>query len=245
MRGPSLNLKSQIIERVAGCPPGYVWTPVDFLDVGPRDAVDKALQRLVTAGQLRRVDRGIYDQPRHNALTGKWAAPDYRSVIKAVSRRDQVRVLIDGITAANDLGLTDAVPAQVVVHTEGRLRPIKLGNLTIEFQVTAASKLYWAGRPGMRVVQALHWLRDSLPQNRDAVAARLLRLLLTHDADGKLRDDLQQGLHTLPAWMHDFLRELLRQVASNADLPESDPAGISAQPSAAVTPAAMHRGAVR
>lgn len=245
MRGPSLNLKSQIIDRVAGCQPGYVWTPVDFLDVGPRDAVDKALQRLVAAGQLRRVDRGIYDQPRHNALTGKSAAPDYRSVINAVSRRDQVRVLIDGITAANDLGLTDAVPAQVVVHTDARLRPIKLGNLTIQFQVTAASKLYWAGRPGIRVVQALHWLRDSLPQNRDAVAARLLRLLLTNDPDGKLRDDLQQGLHTLPAWMQDFLRGLLRQADSNAGLPESDPAGISAQPSAAVTPAVMHHGAVR
>ncbi len=245
MRGPNLNLKSQIVDRIAGRQPGYVWTPVDFLDVGPRDAVDKALQRLVVAGQLRRVDRGIYDKPRHNALTGKSAAPDYRSVINAVSRRDQVRILIDGITAANDMGLTDAVPGQVVVHTDGRLRPIKLGNLTIEFQVTAASKLYWAGRPGMRVVQALHWLRDSLPQNRDVIAARLLRLLQTNDPDGKLRDDLQQGLHTLPAWMQDFLRGLLRQAGSNADLIESDPAGTSDQPSAAATPAAVHHGAVR
>ena len=245
MRGPNLNLKSQIIDRVAGCQPGYVWTPVDFLDFGPRDAVDKALQRLVATGQLRRVDRGLYDQPRHNALTGKPAAPDYRSVIDAVSRRDQVRVLIDGITAANDMGLTDAVPAQVVVHTDGRLRPIKLGNLTIQFQVTAASKLYWAGRPGMRVVQALHWLRDSLPQNRDAVAARLLRLLLTNDPDGKLRDDLQQGLHTLPAWMQDFLRDLLRQADSNADLIESDAPRASALSSAAATPAAIYHGAVR
>lgn len=211
MRGPSLNLKSQIIERVAGRQPGFVWTPVDFLDIGSRDAVDKALQRLVTAGQLRRVDRGLYDQPRQNALTGKTAAPDYRSVIDAVSRRDQVRVLVDGITAANALGLTDAVPAQVVIHTDGRLRPIRLGNLTIQFQVTAASKLYWAGRPGMHIIQALHWLRDSLSQNQDAVAARLKRLII-NIPDGKLRDDLRQGLHTLPAWMQDFLRDVLKTV---------------------------------
>ena len=210
MRGPSLNLKSQISHRVAGHQPGFVWTPVDFLDVGPRDAIDKALQRLVASGDLRRVDRGLYDQPRHNALTGKTAAPDYRSVIDAVSRRDQVRVLVDGMTAANALGLTDAVPAQVVVHTDGRLRPIQLGNLTIQFRLTAASKLYWAGHPAMQVVQALHWLRDTLSEQRDAVIARLTRLLAS-DTSGVLRDDLQQGLPTLPAWMQDLLREILRE----------------------------------
>jgi hypothetical protein len=210
MRGPSLNLKSQISDRVAGRQPGYVWTPVDFLDLGPRDAVDKALQRLVAAGQLRRVDRGLYDLPRHNALTGKTAAPDYRSVIDAVSRRDQVRVLVDGMTAANALGLTDAVPAQVVVHTDGRLRPIQLANLTIHFRFTAASKLYWAGRPAMQVIQALHWLRDTLSDQRDAIITRLKRLLAS-DVTDALRDDIQRGLHTLPAWMQDLLREILKE----------------------------------
>lgn len=212
MRGPSLNLKSLIMKRIAGRQSSYVWTPADFLDLGPRDAVDKALQRLVASGDLRRIDRGLYDQPRHNTLTNKIGAPDYRSVIDAVSRRDQVRVLVDGMTAANDLGLTNAVPAQVVVHTDGRLRPIQLGNLIIRFQVTAASKLYWAGKSGMRIVQALHWLRDGLSQNRDVVTKRLLRLLQSKDPDGAIRHDLQQGLHTLPAWMQDFIRPLLREV---------------------------------
>lgn len=36
-----------------------------------------------------------------------------------------------------------------------RLRAITLGNLTIDFKRTAPSKLYWAGRPAMRIVQAL------------------------------------------------------------------------------------------
>jgi len=206
MRGPNLNLKSQISHRLAGRQPGYVCTPIDFLDLAPRDAIDKALQRLVATGDLRRVDRGLYDQPRHNTLTGKATAPDYRSVIDAVSRRDQVRVLVDGMTAANALGLTDAVPAQVVVHTDGRLRPIQLGNLTIHFCVTAASKLYWAGHPAMQIVQALHWLRDTLSEQRYAVIARLRRLL-DRDKSGVLRDDLRQGLPTLPAWMQDLLRE--------------------------------------
>ena len=71
MRGPSLNLKSQIIDRVAGCQPGYVWTPVDFLDFGPRDAVDKALQRLVAAGQLRRRAE-LHSRPKNRMDKSGW-----------------------------------------------------------------------------------------------------------------------------------------------------------------------------
>ena len=96
------------------------------------------------------------------------------------------------------------------MHTDGRLRPIQLDNLTIQFRLTAASKLYWAGRPAMQVVQALHWLRDTLSEQRDAVIIRLKRLLAS-DASGVLRDDLRQGLPTLPAWMQDMLREILRE----------------------------------
>ena len=59
------------------------------------------------------------------------------AIIEAVARRDQIRLLVDGITAANQLGLTDAVPARVIVHTDARIRPIRLGKLTINFKLTA------------------------------------------------------------------------------------------------------------
>lgn len=75
---------------------------------------------------------------------------------------DLHREVCYGMTAASDLRLTTAVPGRVVVHTNARRRTICLGNLEIEFKLTAPSRLYWAGRPAMRVVQALHWLKDLL-----------------------------------------------------------------------------------
>lgn len=48
-----------------------------------------------------------------NAITGRTAVPDYRAVIQAVPRRDNARVFIDGMTAANDLGLATAVPTHI------------------------------------------------------------------------------------------------------------------------------------
>ncbi|WP_283258559.1 DUF6088 family protein [Pseudomonas sp. GX19020] len=210
-------LKSAVLARIGAGASSTVWTPRDFLDLGARDAVDKTLQRLTTAGTLRRIDRGLYDRPSFNKLTQKANPPDPRSVIDAISRRDQIRVLVDGMTAANDLGFTNAVPAKVVVHADTRLKPISLGRLQIVFKPTAASKLHWAGRPAMRVVQALHWLRDTLGKgDGDELLARRLGMILHDPKDGPaLRQDLSAGLASLPAWMQNLLRPMLKEQAAS------------------------------
>ncbi len=211
MRGPNLDLKTAIIDRMAAQSPSGVWTPVDFLDLGSREAVDQALHRLAASKDIRRIARGLYDLPGTNKLTGKPTVANHRAVIDAIGRRDQARMVVDGITAANDLGLTDAVPARVVVFADARLRPIKLGNLTIEFKHAAPSRLYWAGRPAMRVVQALYWLRDLLAANRDRtmLLKRLTAILNDPEHGAAIRDDLREGLPALPEWMQPVVRELL------------------------------------
>jgi hypothetical protein len=205
-RGPALDLKAQILDRMRARKPFTVWTPVDFLDLGARAGVDKALQRLSQSHDIRRIDRGLYDVPTINRLTAKATSPDYTATIDAVARRDQARILVDGITAANQLGLTDAVPAHVVVHTDARIRPIKLGNLTITFKLTAPSRLYWAGRPAMRVVQAIHWLRDLLPTDQTRILKRLQSVISDPAHGTAIRQDLATGIHTLPTWMQDLVR---------------------------------------
>ncbi len=78
--------------------------------------------------------------------------PDYRAVIRAVTRRDQARAAVDGMTAANELGLTTAVPARIGVLVDARLKPIKLGRQEVHFQHAVPSRLYWAERLAVRVV---------------------------------------------------------------------------------------------
>ncbi len=209
-RGPNLDLKRAVLDRITRNKSIRVWTPNDFLGLGTRSAIDKALQRLALSGDIRRIDRGLYDIPRINSLTGKPSTPDYTAIIDAVTRREKARFLPDGITAANQLGLTDAVPGRVTVHTDARLRPIHLDKLVIEFKLTAPSRLYWAGRPAMRVVQALHWLHDILPSDGDSILKRI-RKVLDDPKQGKvIRDDLRSGLDSLPTWMRDLVTRLLQ-----------------------------------
>jgi hypothetical protein len=218
-RGPGLDLQDAILRRMRRRKPFAVWTAADFVNTGSRAAVDKALQRLVEACKIRRIARGLYDVPAVNRLTGKPTHPDYTSVIDAVARRDQARMLLDGLTAANQLGLSDAVPSQITIHTDARLRPIRLGNLKIVFKITAPSRLYWAGRPAMRVVQALHWLRDLLQTDRRTIVRRLKRILADPTHGDRICRDLIRGFATLPIWMQKLVRQLLKSTDHEPDMP--------------------------
>ncbi len=209
-RTQQLNVRSRILDRIH-LRPEQVWTPSDFVDLGKRAAIDKALQRLVDAKELRRIDWGLYDLPRKSRLTSRETVADYRAVIDAVTRSAHARYVVDGMTAANDLGLTTAVPAKIEVLVDNRLKPIHLGNQKIHFKSAAPSRLYWADRSAMRVVQALHWMQEKLenPSERKRVAATLRRLLADAKEGEKIRDDLRKGMSALPIWMQEFLRDLI------------------------------------
>lgn len=213
-RGQSLDARTRILNRILS-QSDAVWTPVDFLDIGPRAAVDKALQRLARSGELVRLDRGLYFRSRKSGLTGQPTQPDQKAVIDAIVRRDQARVVVDSLTAANDLGFTTAVPARIRVLTDSRLHPIHLGNQIIEFKTVAPSRIYWAGRPAMRVVQALHWAKDMLQTNREPVLKQLIKVLDDPDRGVLVRRDLEEGLHALPIWMQEIVRPLIHQHRQN------------------------------
>ena len=191
--------------------PTAVWTPGDFADLASRAAIDKTLQRLEALGEMRRIDRGLYYRPTTNSLTARPTVPDYRAIVRAVARRDKVRFVVNGVTAANELGLTTAVPTHIEVIVDARLKPIRLGNQQILFKLAAPSRLYWAGRPAMRVVQALHWMQDVLhdPDERARVAGVLRRLFADPEHGQAIRDDLREGLSALPIWIQELPRNLI------------------------------------
>ena len=148
------SVQDQVKARIEESRPDRVWSASDFADIAGREAVDKALQRLTAEGVLQKVAWGLYKKFSINRITNRPNPPNYAQVLDALMRRDATPMLIDGMTAANDLGLTTAVPAKIVVHTNSRRKELDLGGQKIEFRQTAPSKLTWAGRPAMRLIQA-------------------------------------------------------------------------------------------
>lgn len=181
----------------------WVCTPKDFLDLGSRAAVDQALSRLVVAGRLRRVGRGLYDMPRISGILNRPAPANIDAAIAAVARRDNVRIMPDGLAAANQLGLTNAVPAKASYVTDGATRSLKIDGRTIRLRHAGPSVMHWAGKSSAPVVQALRWLGP-----RAALDAQVVAILKRRLPDAVKRD-LIRNSRDLPSWAAPIARNLL------------------------------------
>ena len=172
----------------------WVCTPKDFLDFGSREAIDQALYRLVKAGELRRVGHGLYRMSGIGEVQKSAAPADLDSAVAALARRDGVRMMPDGLFAANQLGLTSAVPAEASYVTDGHSRTLKIDGRTVQFRHAGPQVMWWAGRPAAPVVQVLRWLgRDAAAD--DQMISELQRLLPT-----EVKSDLLQNIRSLPGW---------------------------------------------
>jgi len=190
----------QILNRVARKGKGWAFTPHDLADMGDPRAVGMALTRLVRDGKLRRISRGLYDRPQTHPLLGKAGATS-DSVVAAVVRKKNLRILPSAAIAANKLGVSTQVPAKIVYHTDGAPTTVSLGKLKIQFRRNSASMLALAGRPGGLVAQAL---RDIGKGKVTPVHLQRLRESLSAEAGKKLLRDLSR----IPAWMRPHFKEI-------------------------------------
>ena len=189
------SLTDRIMQRVSTHRRGqWVCTPRDFLDLGSREGVDKALSRLVKAGQLRRVGHGLYDLPRMSKLLKRMAPVDLDAAVAAIARRDGLRIMPEGLVAANRLGLTNAVPATAAYLTDGHSRKLKIGGRSVRLRHAGPRVMRWAGKPSAPVVQALRWLGPGIAADRQ-VGMRLSRLL-----PDVVKTDLRNNSQDLPGW---------------------------------------------
>src|ERR1044071_5815914 len=139
------SIDKSVLNRIYGSRGGAVFTPSDFLDLGSRRAVDLALHRLVKRKTLWRLARGLYEYPREHEELGL-LSPDIEKVAKALAGKDRIRLQPAGAYASNLLGLSEQVPARVVVLTDGPSRTVKIGRQEIQLRRTTPRTMAAAGR---------------------------------------------------------------------------------------------------
>lgn len=188
------------------------YTPKDFQDLGSRGGVDMALSRLVKAGTLRKLGRGLYDWPRHSEALGKAAPVSTDAVVAAVQRRTGIDVAPDNLAAANALGLTNAVPTRPIFLASRSVgsRPITIGNRRIQFRPAGAKLAPWLKSDAKPIVQALFWARKQRVLD-DAAIDRIAR-----KASPAAKTALAKDLMKLPAWAHGPARRISGIVASGS-----------------------------
>lgn len=190
---------------------GWTFTPKDFPELGSREAIHQTLSRLTRDNVIRRIARGVYDYPRVHKQLGV-LAPRPDDVAAAVAAKTGTRIQVSGARAANLLGLTDQVPAQIVYLTDGRERRLKVGSQTIHFKRVAPSKLSGAGTRAGLALQALRAIGPQAAHDQ-AVVARLANALDMAD-----RRQLRKLGRYAPGWA----QSIIRRVADSTSVAAGD-----------------------
>jgi hypothetical protein len=194
------TIDKSILKRIRGSGVGGVFSPNQFLDLGERSAVGVALHRLVKAGKIRRIRRGLYDLPGSNPIVGQ-TAPDVMATLRALMDGSHAQWQFTGAYAANALGLSDQVPAKVIILTEGVPRRVALGKLTLVFRRAAPRNMLAAGRRAGLVIQALRYLKGSPVMSKHVAK-------LKKDLDAATKKDLASLTLKLPLWMRPFVQQI-------------------------------------
>jgi hypothetical protein len=139
---------------------GELFTSRDLLNLGPRDAVDKAISRMVRAGEVRRVARGVFvrldwDSPLPGIIeiaTAK-AKAFGRRILTHASKALQRLLKEQGGDDATQIFATDGATTSFVVGDERvvlkRYAPRKL-MLEDKIQGLVVRALWDAGRHAVR-----------------------------------------------------------------------------------------------
>ena len=194
------SIDKMVINRIYGKKRGWVFTPNHFFDLGSRTAVAQSLSRLVKAGTIRRLSRGLYDYPEKHRSLGE-LPPNYERIAQALTGRDNTKIQPSGAYAANMLGLSDQVPARIVFLTDGKNKEVQVNNHQIILKNTTPKNMATAGRISGVVIQALRYLKQ---ENVNDGTVDILRKKLSSGDKRQLMKDIRLS----PVWIGDIFRRL-------------------------------------
>jgi Family of unknown function (DUF6088) len=189
-----MTITEQIKNKVEGLPIGEPFSSAQLLSLGTRAAVDQCLSRLVKAGTVARVSRGVYVNPKLNRYVGA-VAPELSEVIKAKLPTNET-VQIHGAEAARQMQLSTQVATQPVFYTQGSSREFRIGGLKVKLKHVSPRKLVLGTRPAGVAFSALWYVGK---QNVTPSAIEKVKRKLPPE---EFRF-LSESKWAMPAWMAD------------------------------------------
>ena len=195
------TIEDKIVSRIYGRGRGWAFGANDFSAEFGRSTIDWALSRLVAAGTIRRVCRGVYDYPKFSALLQQELSPDFDQVAQAFARKFNWRIQPAGDAALNLLGISTQVPGRLVYLSDGPNRQYDIGLYTLEFKKSALKDVGFKYRESGLIVQALKALgRERVD---DAVIAAIRKQLDDTGCKRVLKDTV-----TATGWVYETIKRI-------------------------------------
>lgn len=194
-------MNKNIINALENFAPGMVFHAQDFSNFASRNTIDQILHRLSKRGDIRKIDTGLYSIPQIHPLFGNVPA-DPDTVAKAYAKKFGHTIQVNPAKAANMLGLSSQVPAQIVYLTDGPTKSIVADAMTIKFQHVCSKKLKGTGTKAGLIIQALYYF--GVDNVSDDLIYQIRSLLLLSD-----QSDLHDLFVFAPHWMQKIITRIL------------------------------------
>jgi len=157
-------------------PKGYVFTYADFTtEVNKKEAVIKALNRMVVSGKIAKLAKGKYYKPESTPFGN--LEPNQFQVVKDVLEEDgKVIGYLTGYSVFNQLGLTTQVSNTIQIG-RNEIRPaLKRDRYTIKF-VKQKNTITKENIPLLQFLDAIRYIKKIPDNSLSSICGRLLSLL--------------------------------------------------------------------
>ncbi len=195
----------QVKEIIFSHKPGWVFSHVDFTEVGNLATVERILSRLLEEEKISRIRRGLYYIPE----LSRWGEvpPAQSEVVKALSRSMNTDFLLDGANALHKLGLTNQIPMKQVYLTDKQINTISIGKVSIEFRKVSPKKLSGSNNRAGVYLSAIEYL------GKNEAAQESMKMKVANILNKDIAEELQAASVNRSAWVREVVDEIVIRVA--------------------------------
>lgn len=162
-----------IIDRL---PNGYVFTYTDFTnDVNQKEAVIKALNRMVASGKIAKLYKGKYYKPENTPFGN--LQPNQTQVVKDLLEENRkITGYLTGYSIYNQLGLTTQVSNTIQIG-KNEVRPaFKRGFYTIAF-IKQKNTITKANIPFLQLLDSIRYIKKIPDASIEASCKRFIAII--------------------------------------------------------------------
>ena len=204
-----MNVAEYIALTIDRLPKGYVFTFADFAtEVNRKEAVIKALNRMVTSGKIAKLSKGKYYKPETTPFGN--LLPEQKQVVKdLLEENGKVTGYLTGYSIYNQLGLTTQVSNTIQIG-KNEIRPnFKREYYTISF-IKQKNTITKDNIPLLQLLDAIRYIKK-IPDTSITSACRRLLAILENIAEKDKNTMVRLALKYPPA-IRALLGALLEQL---------------------------------
>ena len=208
-----MKTTDSIANTIDRLPNGYVFTYTDFVnEVNKKEAVVKALNRMVAAGKLSKLSKGKYYKSEKTVFGD--LQPNQREIVKDLLEVDRKIVgYLTGFSIYNQLGLTTQVSNNIEIG-KNEIRPnFKRGKYNISF-LRQKNRITKDTVPLLQILDAIRNIKKIPDTSISSACMRFIAIL--KDLSEKDRGTLVRLSQKYPPATRAFLGAIFEEIGDNS-----------------------------